>query len=55
MELVEVNLILLLHFPADYIYWRTMMSLAEEGPMELVEIAYKFVGAFQGTTTPPPR
>lgn len=32
-----------------------MMSLAEEGPQELVEIAYKFVGAFQGTTTPPPR
>ena len=40
---------------ADYAYWRALMSLASEGPAELVDIAFKFTGTFQGTTSPPPR
>lgn len=40
---------------ADYIYWRSIMALADEGPKELVDIAFEFTGALQGTDEPPPR
>lgn len=40
---------------ADYIYWRSLMALADEGPQELVDIAFEFTGALQGTDAPPPR
>ena len=31
------------------------MSLADEGPQELVDIAFKFTGTLQGTDQPLPR
>jgi len=40
---------------ADYIYWRAIMSLADEGPKELVDIAFKYSGTLQGTDEPLPR
>jgi len=40
---------------ANYVRWRVLMGIIEEGPAELFNIAFEFTGFFAGTSSPPPR
>ena len=44
-----------MYLTADYLYWRSIMSFADEGPQELGDVAFKFTGKLQGTAKPLPR
>ena len=58
-HIVECNRYLFSYYfsflAADYIIWRALLSLSDEGPKELVDARFKFIGTLQGTDSPPPR